>query len=106
MKRLLTELSTKNNVKPKDPPGEVPEPWCDGSSVVSEVGSHVIEAQVDHEAVLKARVNYCGKLASRGVIPVRTNVGESEKHMEMIGFKKVKSCAVWYVTISVHPSIL
>jgi hypothetical protein len=105
-KRLLTELSAKKNVNPKDPPGKVPEPWCDGSSQVSEVGSDVIEAQVDYEAVLKERVNYCGSLAGRSVIPGRTNVGESEKHFEVIGFIEVKSCAIWYVKISVRVLIL
>jgi hypothetical protein len=106
VERLLTELSAKNNVNPEEPPGQVPEPWCDGSSLVSEVGSDVIEAQVDHETVLKERVNYCGSLAGRSVIPVRTNVGEPEKHFEMILFIEVKSCAIWYVKFSVRVLIL
>ena len=73
---------------------------------MSEVGSHVVEAQVDHEAVLKDRVNYRGSLAGRMVVPARANIGESKKHCEMIGFIKVKSCAVWYVTNSVLVLIL
>ncbi len=73
---------------------------------MSEVGSDVIEAQVDNETVLKEGVNYCGSLAGRRVIPVRTDVGEPEKHFEMILFIEVKSCAIWYVTKSVRELIL
>jgi len=78
-----TELSRKNDVNNERGLGKLPEPSIQFSSVVSELGCPEIQDEVDEEGVLEKRVDHCGEFTGRRVIPVSTDILETEKHLEM-----------------------
>lgn len=78
-----TELSSKEEIDNKGDLRKLPEPSIQFSSVVSELGCPEVQDKVDKERVLKKRVDHCGEFTRGGVIPVGTDILETEKHLEM-----------------------
>jgi len=86
-----TELSSKNDVNTEGGLGKLPEPVIQFSSVVSELGCPEVQDEVDEEGVLEKRVDHCGEFTGRRVIPIGTDILETEKHLEMTLGSEFKS---------------
>ena len=87
----LTELSAQKEINGEHNLGECIEPFSKLSSLVGEFGLQEVQAQVDKERILEERVNHCGQLARRRVIPISTDVGKSEQLNKMALGIKVES---------------
>ena len=87
----LTELSAQKEINGEHNLGECIEPFSKLSSLVGEFGLQEVQAQVDKERILEERVNHCGQLARRRVIPISTDVGKSEQLNKMALGLKVES---------------
>ena len=80
---LLTEPNAQEDIETKGSLGKFVEPFSKIASLERDCGGNKIQDKVDHEGILEKRKVHCGQLAGRTVIPIDTDVGETEKEREM-----------------------